>query len=112
MRLDCGYRSNGTLRIFHAVPFIGRLTAAKAFAYAAPLLAKGVHVKEARTLELIAVVEPAHELFKTFEHGEISTKAQNYYEFGVELLEREGVRVMPTSRLPRAVEAARTELRM
>ena len=112
MRLDCGYRSNGTLRIFHAVPFRGRLTAAKAFAYAAPLLAKGVLARESRTLDLIAVIESPLELFKTSEHGEISAEAREFYQFGVELLNHEGIRVLPTTGLTRAAEAAKTELHM
>lgn len=112
MRLDCGYRFDSTFRIFHAVSFRGWLTAAKALAYSAPLISEGVLAKEFRTLELVAVIETPGELFKRSEQGELSEQAQRYYRFGVELLERQGVRVMPTSSLPRAVEAAKAELHM
>ena len=112
LKLDCGYQSNGTIRIFHAVSFRDELIAAKAFAYASPLLSKGVLAKEARQLDLVAVIETPQQLFKRSEQDEISLDAQRYYRFGVEILEREGVRVMPTSGLARAAQAARTELHM
>ena len=47
LRIDCGYRPNGVIRMFHAVSLDGDLEAAKVLAFSAPQLREGVERVEA-----------------------------------------------------------------
>ena len=58
MKIDCGYRPNGVIKMFHAVSLEADVEAAKVLAYSAPRLREGVTRVEQATLELTAVVEP------------------------------------------------------
>jgi len=105
MRIDCGYRPNGLVRLFQAVSLDGDVEAAKVLAYTVPELTAGVaRVEEAR-LEMTAVIEPVRSL----DGGD---EAMARYRFGVEAMERAKVRVMTMTDLPRMAETARTELRV
>lgn len=101
LRIDCGYRPNGVIRMFHAVSLAGDAEAAKVLAYSAPMLVEGVRRVEGAGLELTAVVEPLVAL------GEEQMEA---YRFGVETMEQQAIRVMTVNDLGRMAEAARREL--
>ena len=58
MRMDCGYRPNGVIRMFQAVSLDGDVEGAKGLAYSAAGLRDGVKRVEDAGLELTAVVEP------------------------------------------------------
>ena len=58
MKIDCGYRPNGVVKMFHAVSLDGDVEAAKVLAYSAHGLREGVLRVEGARLELTAVVEP------------------------------------------------------
>ena len=103
MKIDCGYRPNGVIRMFQAVSLDGDVEAAKVLAYTAPQLRDGVARVEQATLELTAVVEPIRDM---------DDEAAEGYRFGVEAMERQTVRVMTVNDLPRMAETARTELRL
>lgn len=107
MKLDCGYRPNGVVRIFHAVSLEGDVEAAKVLAFTAPQLRAGIARVENATLELTAIVEPVRLLA-----GEPEDEASESYRFGVETMERQAIRVMTVSDLARIAETARTEMRM
>ena len=102
LRIDCGYRPNGTSRMFPAVALQGDLDGAKVLAYAAKDLIAGVRTKEGAALELTAIVPPIRE------HG----NDEEQYRFAVEMMERESIRVMTTSDLGRVAETAARELRV
>lgn len=103
LRLDCGYRPNGTIRMFQAVALRGDLDGAKVLAYAAKDLRAGVEAKESAKLELTAIVPP---LSEAEPHGEEAEQ----YRFAVEMMERERIRVMTTKDLGRIAETAAREL--
>ena len=103
MKIDCGYRPNGVVRMFQAVSLEGDVEAAKVLAFTAPQLREGVARVEDATLELTAIVEPIRQL---------DEDAAEAYRFGVETMERQAIRVMTVSDLPRIAETARTELRV
>ena len=105
LKIDCGYR-NGKVRMFQAVSLEGDVEAAKGLAFSAPRLRDGVERVEGIGLELTAVVEPLRTV--AAEEGE----AWDRYRFGVETMEREGVRVVTVNDLARAAETARRELRV
>ena len=106
MKIDCGYRPNGVIRMFQAVSLEGDVEAAKGLAYSAPELIEGVQRVEAARLELTAVVEPLRNVSDT------EDEAMERYRFGVEAMERQEIRVVTLSDLARVAETARVELRV
>lgn len=105
MKIDCGYRPNGVIRMFQAVSLEGDVEPAKVLAYSAPQLAEGVRRVDMADLEMTAVVEPLRSLREMDEQME-------RYRFGVEAMERAEIRVMTVTDLPRIAATARTELRV
>jgi hypothetical protein len=106
MKIDCGYRPNGVIRMFQAVSLEGDVEAAKGLAYSAPQLIEGVQRVEAARLELTAIVEPLRAVSDT------EDEAMERYRFGVEAMERQEIRVVTLSDLARVAETARMELRV
>jgi len=106
MKIDCGYRPNGVIRMFQAVSLEGDVEAAKGLAYSAPQLMEGVQRVETARLELTAIVEPLRTVSDT------EDEAMERYRFGVEAMERQEIRVVTLSDLARVAETARTELRV
>jgi hypothetical protein len=106
MKIDCGYRPNGVIRMFQAVSLEGDVEAAKGLAYSAPQLIEGVQRVEAARLELTAIVEPLRSVSDT------EDEAMERYRFGVEAMERQEIRVVTLSDLARVAERARMELRV
>jgi hypothetical protein len=105
LHLDCGYRPNGLIRMFHAVSLDGDSELAKVLAFSAPALADGVRRVEKAELELTAIVQPFAKLAE-----EEDRLAQ--YRFAVETMEAQKIRVLTTSDLTRVADAARRELRV
>jgi hypothetical protein len=116
LRIDCGYRPNGVIRMFHAVSLEGDLEAAKVLAFSAPQIAQGVNRVESAMLELTAIVEPLRGLLGENSEEILASGAEQdrveQYRFGVETMERNQIRVMTVADLPRIAERAREELRM
>jgi hypothetical protein len=106
MKIDCGYRPNGVIRMFQAVSLEGDVEAAKGLAYSAPQLIEGVQRVEAARLELTAIVEPLRAVSDT------EDEAMERYRFGVEAMEQQEIRVVTLSDLARVAETARMELRV
>jgi hypothetical protein len=106
MKIDCGYRPNGVIRMFQAVSLEGDVEAAKGLAYSAPQLMEGVQRVESARLELTAVVEPLRAVSDT------EDEAMDRYRFGVEAMERQEIRVVTLNDLARVAETARVELRV
>jgi hypothetical protein len=106
MKIDCGYRPNGVIRMFQAVSLEGDVEAAKGLAYSAPQLIEGVQRVEAARLELTAIVEPLRAVSDT------EDEAMERYRFGVEAMERQEIRVVTMNDLARVAETARVELRV
>jgi hypothetical protein len=106
MKIDCGYRPNGVIRMFQAVSLEGDVEAAKGLAYSAPQLMEGVQRVESARLELTAIVEPLRAVSDT------EDEAMERYRFGVEAMERQEIRVVTLNDLARVAETARVELRV
>ena len=96
MKIDCGYRPNGVIRMFQAVSLEGDVEAAKGLAYSAPQLVEGVQRVEGAKLELTAIVEPLRSVSDTED----------------EAMERQEIRVVTLADLARVAETARVELRV
>jgi hypothetical protein len=106
LRIDCGYRPNGMVRMFHAVSLEGDLELAKVLAFTAPALRAGVARVENAALELTAIVEPLRAVA-----GEDEERVAEY-RFAVETMEEREIRVLTVPDLPRVAEAAQRELRV
>lgn len=106
MKIDCGYRPNGVVRMFQAVSLEVDVEAAKGLAYSAPQLVEGVQRVEGAKLELTAIVEPLRTV------SDAEDEAMERYRFGVEAMERQEIRVVTLSDLARVAETARMELRV
>jgi Protein of unknown function (DUF3037) len=108
MKIDCGYRPNGVIRMFHAVSLEADVEAAKVLAWSAPRLHEGVLRVEGAKLELTAVVEPLRQGSDQDE----DTESGERYRFGVDTMEGQQIRVVTVSDLARVAETARVELRL
>jgi Protein of unknown function (DUF3037) len=104
LKIDCGYRPNGIIRMFHAVSLEGDSELAKVLTFSAPALAEGVRRVENADLELTAIIEP----IKVMQDDE-ERVAQ--YRFAVETMETQKIRVLTTNDLTRVAETAQRELR-
>jgi hypothetical protein len=102
LRIDCGYRPNGVIRMFHAVSLEAENEVAKVLAFSMAALREGVARVEGATLEMTAVVEPVREV--------VEEEAREYYRFAVDTMEGQAIRVMTTADLERMAETARREL--
>lgn len=109
LKVDCGYRPNGLVRMFHGVSLTGDVELAKVLAFSAPALRAGVERLENAELELTAIVEPLRN-----GNGEVAggDDAVEQYRFGVEAMETQRIRVLTVNDLERVAETARRELRV
>jgi hypothetical protein len=107
MKIDCGYRPNGVVKMFHAVSLEADAEAAKVLAYTAPQLSLGVLRVEGARLELTAVIEPLRAVA-----DENEPEAVERYRFAVETMDRQQIRVMTVTDLPRIADAAKLDLRV
>ncbi len=113
MKIDCGYRPNGVVKMFHAVSLDGDVEAAKVLAYTAPRLRDGVVRVEGARLELTAVVEPLRAISDEDEEKyEFEDESVERYRFGVEAMESQQIRVVTMNDLARAAQTARIDLRL
>jgi hypothetical protein len=109
LKIDCGYRPNGIVRMFHAVSLATDVELAKVLAFSAPSLQAGVARLENAELELTAIVEPLRN-----DNGEVAGDEDyvEQYRFGVETMEAQQIRVLTVSDLERVAETAKRELRV
>jgi Protein of unknown function (DUF3037) len=107
LRIDCGYRPNGVVRMFQAVSLDTDTDDAKLLAFSALGLIDGVKRAENADLQLTAIVEPIRQ---TEQNEEPSEERIVQYRFGVEIMEEHTIRVMTSTALPDLAETARREL--
>jgi hypothetical protein len=106
LRIDCGYRFNGTVRMFQAVSLDSDADAVKVLAFSAPDLTEGVEREENAKLQLTAIVEPIRELGG----DEVDEDREARYDYARETFEKRLIRMLTSSDLPRVAETARREL--
>jgi hypothetical protein len=109
LRIDCGYRPNGVVKMFQAISLESDADDAKLLAFSADSLAAGVKRVEDARLELTAIVEP---IGWPEGDNEPSEERSLRYQYALETLEEHKIRVMTTSDLPQIAQTARRELRV
>ena len=107
LRIDCAYRPNGVIRMFHAVSLENDTEMAKVLAFSVPAIREGVARVEGASLQVTALIEPLAQVRSANEDEDVTAE----YRFAVETMEAQEIRVMTTNDLPRIVETAQRELR-
>ena len=100
LKIDCGYRPNGVIKMFHAVSLDTDVDAAKVLAFTYPDIRDGIARVEKARSELTAIVEPDLD------------RSDEAILFALATLERSAIAVATTSELPSIAERARLELRI
>jgi hypothetical protein len=99
LKIDCGYRPNGVVKMFHAVSLAGGVDAAKVLAFSYPQIAEGIQREEGASITLTAVVED------DLDRGDEATG------FALLTLEKSRIGVAVGADMPRFAEVAKQELR-
>jgi len=100
LKIDCGYKPNGVVKLFHAVPLTTDTDLAKVLAFSLPRIEAGIlRVRDART-ELTAVVEDKLDL----------TDAAIAFALGT--LRESRISVASVSQLPDIAENVRLDLKL
>jgi hypothetical protein len=100
LKLDCGYRPNGVIRLFHAVSLETDVDAAKVLAFSFPQIAEGMARVDRTKAELTAVVEDELD------------RNDDEIGFALETLRRSDIHVIAGTELPAVADQARRELRL
>jgi len=98
LKIDCGYRPNGVIKMFHGVALKSGVDAAKVLAYSYPQMKAGIEKKEDATSILTAVVETDVD------------RNEEAVAFAMAMLEKSAIRVASVAEMPRYAEVARSEL--
>jgi hypothetical protein len=97
LKIDCGYKSDSIVKMFHATPLRTDATAAKVLAFAYPELAAGIERLERAHSQLTAIIEDG-------------TERDDEVGFALETLDRAGIQVAKVSRLPELAALAAKEI--
>ena len=100
LRIDCGYRPNGEVKLFHAVSLASDVDVAKVLAFSYPQIREGIARLEQAKTSLTAIVE------------DDLNQADEPIAFALDTLTRSQISVAAQATLPRLAEAARRELRV
>ena len=100
LKIDCGYRPNGVIKMFHAVSLDSDVDAAKVLAFTYPDIRDGIARVEKAKSELTAIIEPDLD------------RSDEAVLFALATLERSAIAVATTAELPGIAETARVELRL
>jgi len=100
LKLDCGYidQHNSLYRIFHAVPLLKDCNIAKGLAYSWPTIRDGIAVKHQLGCDMRVIVSNNLD------------RSDETVLFGLETLQRAGLKIEPLSRVPEFAEEARVVL--
>jgi hypothetical protein len=101
LKIDCGYLANGTVKMFHALPLLGDVNAAKVLAFSFPRLVEGIRKTEGARTELTAVVE---------DDLEANDENEETIGFARETLEQQSIRIAPLRHMPVLAATAAREL--
>lgn len=100
LKIDCGYRPNGVIRLFHAVSLETEADSAKILAFTFPSLSEGIARVENAKTDFTAIVE------------EDLNREDDAILFAIQTLEQTSIRVAPVSQLPIFAKRARQEMRL
>jgi Protein of unknown function (DUF3037) len=99
LKIDCGYRPNGVVKMFQAVPLAGGVDAAKVLAFSYPEMAEGIRRVEGAAASLTAVVENGLD------------RADEAIGFALAVMQKSGIALAEAREMAGFAEVARRELR-
>ena len=100
LRIDCGYRPNGEVKMFHAVALAGEPETAKVLAFSFPQIEAGILKAEQAKTSLTAIVEDDLD------------RGDDQVAFALATLEQARIATALASELPHLAEQVRRELKM
>ena len=100
LKIDCGYRPNGVIKLFQALSLESDTDAAKVLAFSYPELRDGILRAENAKAELTAIVEGGLE------------RKDDQVAFALAVLARSEIRTLTTAEVPQIARQARAELRL
>lgn len=100
LKIDCGYRPNGVVRMFHALSLATEPDSAKVLAFSYPALTAGILRMEKARTDLTAIVE------------DDLNREDDAIGFALHTLEQNSINVAPLSKMPELAERARVELKL
>lgn len=100
LKLDCGYKPNGTVHLFHAVSLATDVNSAKVLAFGYPQIREGIARVEGAKTTLTAIVE------------DDLSRGDEAIGFALDMFERNNIIVASVAELPAIAEVARVELRV
>jgi hypothetical protein len=100
LKIDCGYRPNGVIKLFHAVSLSTDLDAAKVLAFSFPQVRDGIARVEHAITELTAIIEDDIQ------------RDRDDIEFALDTLERSSISTVRIGEISRVAETARREMRV
>jgi hypothetical protein len=100
MKIDCGYRPDHSLRLFHAIALDSQARDSKALAFSYPSLSAGIEREHRVQPRLTAIVD------ENFDPDQAGAR------FAFNLLRRSNILVATTADLPELAERARKELKL
>jgi len=100
LRIDCGYKPNGVIRLFHGVSLRSDPASAKVLAFSYSALAEGIARVENAKADLTAIVD------------ERLDRQDDAVQFAIDALRRSSIHVSPVSEMPLIAERTRQELRL
>jgi Protein of unknown function (DUF3037) len=99
LKIDCGYRPNGVVKMFQAVPLAASVDAAKVLAFSHPEMAEGIRRVEGAAASLTAVVEDGLD------------RSDEAIGFALAVMEKSGIALAEAHEMAGFAEVARRELR-
>jgi hypothetical protein len=100
LKLDCGYRPNGTVKLFHAVSLEADPNLAKVLAYSYPQVREGIAKAEKAEAKLTAIVEDDLD------------RSQEPVAFALDILAASNIAIATTAHIGGIADTARSELRL
>ncbi len=100
LKIDCGYRPNGTVKLFHAVSLETDVNLAKVLAFSYPKIREGIAAAEQAETRLTAIVE-----------ADLKQDDESI-AFALATLRGSDIHVATLAELPGMAERARVELRI
>lgn len=99
LEIDCGYRFDSTVKMFHSTPLRTNVNAAKVMAFSYPALVAGIRSKEGAEARLTAIIEDGLE-------------KNDQIEFALDTLEQHEIQIATVTDLPHLAATAAREMRI
>jgi DUF3037 family protein len=100
LKIDCGYRTNGTIHLFHALSLATDVDSAKVLAFSYSDLREGLNTAEHAMSDMTAITEDGLDF------------ADEGVAFALATLQNSEIAIARASEMPQIAERARVELRL